>query len=174
MVSVNFAKLSVGRPIKYMDLGTMEKYREKAIKLLEQMIRSKGEDPKDYVIRDILPKTDLGFANEEWKVSYSSAYSEETLVNVKLEEKFISIYGYANLSPQPKTTVLKFKKGVKELYVLNVQQHYIFEIPIIYFDPIGYAENDQMIISGIANATGTDNPIFFGYVAEPANKTIST
>ena len=86
MVSVSFAKVSIGRPIKYMHLDSMEEYRQKAIALLEQMIRSKGEDPKDYVIRDILPKTDLGFTNEEWKVSYSSAYSEETLVNVKLEE----------------------------------------------------------------------------------------
>lgn len=173
MVAVNFAKISIGRPIDYMDLDTMERYREKAISLLEQMIRSKGKEPSDYVIRDILPKTDLGFAQEEWKVSYSSAYTEETLVDITLKEKFVAIYGYTNLNPQPKTVVLKFKKGVDVLYLLNVQPLYIFEKPVCYFDPIGYGENDQMIVTGIANATGTDNPVLLGVVAELVSKTIS-
>lgn len=152
----------------------IQNIREVAKAALEEAIRAKGKNPADYTITDILPKTDLGLTNEEWKHTFATAYTEEDFVNKTLEdEKFIVLYGYTNLSPDPKTLYFKFYKGASVEKVVHVQAAYIQEEPIVYFDPQVWAEGDKMKIVLYGKATGDDYPVFLGLVAQVKGERIT-
>jgi hypothetical protein len=68
-------------PARELRLETIIQARDEAVRILQDLIRTRGKDPRAYVIRDILPKTDLGLSNEEWKISYTSAYTWEDKVD---------------------------------------------------------------------------------------------
>ena len=152
----------------------VQNMRELAKAELMKAIEAKGKNPADYAITDILPKTDLGLDNEEWKHTFSTAYVEEPFVDKTVEdEKFIVIYGYTNLSPDPKTLYFTFYKGASIDKVVHVQALYAQEEPYAYFDPEVWSEGDSMRIMLYGKAVGDDYPVFLGFVAQPKGERIT-
>ena len=160
-------------PKEELEISDLKKYRDTALSQLESLIRSVGKDPKDYIFRDILPKTDLGLANEEWRITYTTAYAWETKVNITLpSDKFIVFYGYTNLSGSPKTVAIKFYKGAIPIELIQVENLYPYVEPVGYFKPFGYREADILKIDFYGTATGDDKPVLRGVVAELKSVTI--
>jgi len=148
--------------------------RQEAVRVLTEAIKARGKDPKAYVIRDILPKTDLGLTNEEWKISYTSAYAWEAKINKTMEEdKFIVFFGYTNNSATPKTLALKFYKDVTPIEVIEVENLNAYMEPIGFFTPLVWSESEGLKIEFYGNATGDDYPVLRGFVAELRKKTIA-
>lgn len=152
----------------------IQKIREMAKEELEKAIRAKGKNPEDYIITDILPKDDLGLANNEWKHTFSAAYTEETWINKTLDDDvFMTFYGYANASAVPKTLYVKYMRGASTEKVFHVQHVYTQMEPIAYHEPITYSESDTLKVLLYGNATGEDYPILLGLVAMPRSKRIT-
>jgi hypothetical protein len=126
------------------------------------------------VIRDILPKDDLGLTNNEWKVSYTGAYGWEAKISLTLpEDKFVAFYGYQNNSAAPKTLALKFYKDTIPVEVIQVENLYTYAEPVGFFTPMGWAESEGLKIEFYGNAAGDDYPVLRGLVAELRKKTIA-
>jgi hypothetical protein len=160
-------------PKNEMKFEDLLKAREASINLLTSLIKERGKSPNGYVIRDILPKTDLGLANEEWKISYTSAYTWETKIDKTLEDdKFIVLYGYHSNSAVPKTTAIKFFVDVRPIEVIEVENLYTYMEPIGFFTPLGWSEGEVLRIDFFGNSTGDDYVVLRGFVAERKSKTI--
>jgi hypothetical protein len=171
---IEVAKISYAKPVSGVTVQQVQEYKQKAIKLLENMIRKKGKKPEDFIVRDVLPKTDLGLTNEEWSISYSAAYTEEEKINKTLgDDEFLVIYGYANDYPTPKTLYIKLTRGSVPIKIIHTQAIHLQEIPIGFFEPEGWAEGETIKVAFYGNATGTDRPILLSLWAEPKEKTIS-
>ncbi len=130
---------------------------------------------KDVVVRDILPSTDLGFTNEVWEETISTANSWTTLVNTTVSsDKCYMFFGVKNVNASPKIVALKFSKGavVKDIWHF---QDMLTEptVEAISDILIFYGKEEPMKIEYYAQATGTDNLIIRGFVAEPRGKRIA-
>ncbi len=160
-------------PMKEIELKTVITNRDMAVKKLKEAIAARGKKPEAYVIRDILPKTDLGFANEEWKISYTSAYAWETKVNLTLpEDKFIVLFGFHNNAANPLTLAIKFYKDVIPIEVVQVENLYAYDEPIGFFTPLVWSESETLKIEFYGKAAGDDYPVLRGFVAELKKKTV--
>jgi len=160
-------------PKNEMKFEDLLKAREASVNLLKSLIKDRGKSPDGYVIRDILPKTDLGLTNEEWKISYTAAYTWETKIDKTLEDdKFIVLYGYQNNSAVPRTTAIKFFVDVRPIEVIEVENLYTYMEPIGFFTPLGWSEGEVLRIDFIGNSTGDDYVVLRGFVAERKSKTI--
>lgn len=165
--------LSLSAPSAELDKPQVDNIKARAIDLLKKAIAARGKNPDDFIIRDLLP-TDLGASNDEWKVSYASAYTDTTIFNTTLpEDKFIVIFGVANGDANPGTTKLKFWVGTVPARIISLQDVYVEEVPKKYFDPIIWIESQALKIEGYSNRTGDEVLIFKGYVAEPKGKNVS-
>jgi len=161
-------------PADELELSTIIKARDVAVDLLKSAIKNRGKDPNNYVIRDILPKTDLGLANEEWKISYTNAYTWETKINLTLpEDKFIVLYGVQVNSAVPKTTAIKFYKDINPIDVIEIENLYTYDNPIGFFTPIVWSESETIRIDFYGNSSGDEYIVFRGFVAELKRKTIT-
>ena len=161
-------------PIDELTVEDLKRYRDAALAELERLIRSVGKNPSDFIFRDILPAKDLGFSTDEWKITYSSANTWQKLVDKTLpENKFIVFFGYTNKSANPKTVAVKFYAGAVPKDVIQVERLYTKDDPTGYFKPFGYKEGEEMVIEFYGNATGDDEPILFGVVAELKGTTIA-
>lgn len=148
--------------------------RHEAARILVNLIKARGKKPEAYVIRDILPKTDLGLENEEWKITYSAAYAWERKINLTVpEDKFVVFYGYQNNSAAPKTLAVKFYKDVTPIEVIQVENLYTYAEPIGFFTPLGWGESEGLAVEFYGNAAGDDYVVLRGLVAELRKKTIA-
>jgi len=154
------------RPIRYLNLYTLEYYRKRALSTLEGLILECDKNPSEYTVREVTAKDLIN--NEEWIINYNNKYTEEKIISVELpEDKFVVFYGYANLSTIPKTLSLKFTdKENKTTYYIPVLHVYAFQDKVGYFDIIGYKEKEQINVFGVANDKGQDKFILLGFVAE--------
>ena len=144
-MAVEVAKVSYAKPIVGLTVQMQQEYKQKAIALLQDMIRRKGKNPADFVIRDVLPSTDLGFSNEEWTHTYSSSYTEETYFTKTLDDdNFLVVYGYANNYQTPRTLYMKFVKGSVPVKIIHTQAVHIQEVPIAFFEPEGWMEGEKI------------------------------
>jgi hypothetical protein len=162
-------------PFKEVELRTIIQGRDVAVKTLEDAIKNRGKRPDAYVVRDILPKTDLDLANEEWKISYGSAYTWETKVNLTLpEDKFVVLFGVAfRKGATPKTLAIKFYKDVNPIGVIQVENLYAYDEPVGFFGPLVWSEAEGLRIEFYGNAAGDDYVVLRGFVAELKRKTIT-
>jgi hypothetical protein len=173
VVCVSVARYVV--PFKELELSTIIKARDASVQMLRDAIRARGKNPEAYVIRDILPKTDLGLANEEWKISYTSAYTWETKINLTLpEDKFVVLYGVAfRRGATPKTLAIKFYKDVNPIAVIQVESLFAFDEMIGFFGPFVWGEAETLRIDFYGSAAGDDSVVLRGFVAELKRKTIT-
>jgi len=161
-------------PFAEVKLDDVIKARQEAVRLLTEAIKARGKDPGAYVIRDILPKTDLGLANEEWKISYASAYAWEKKIDVTVpEDKFIVFFGYANYSATPKTLAIKFYKDVTPIEVVEVEGLYAHREKVGFFTPLVWSESEGLKVEFYGNAAGDDYVVLRGFVAELKRKTVA-
>jgi len=161
-------------PMAEIKLEDVIRARTVAVDYLKDAIKARGKSPDAYVIRDVLPKTDLGLANEEWKISYTSAYTWESKIDKTMEEdKFIVIFGYQNHSAAPKTLAIKFYKDVTPIEVIQVENLYAHEEKIGFFTPMVWSESEKIKVEFYGNAAGDDNTVFRGFVAELRRKTVA-
>ena len=168
--------MTVVIPRSDLTLEKIEQLRQITIRGIEEAIKSKGKNPEDYIITDALPKEDFGLPNNEWKITYTAAYTEETKVNLKVpEDKFIGIYGVAIYSAVPITTYIKFKKGVNTLAVYELEKLFMEDVVEGYFKfPIIYRENDDMKIDFHAVKAGDEYIVLKAFVATKEKERIST
>jgi hypothetical protein len=161
-------------PSAELELAKKVGARDAAERLLLDAIKARGKKPENYVVRDILPKTDLGLANEEWKISYASAYAWEAKVDITLpDDKFVAFYGYQNNSAAPKTLAVKFYKDKIPIEVVQVECLYTYAEPVGFFTPMCWSESDGLKIEFYGNAAGDDYPVLRGLTAELRRKTIA-
>jgi hypothetical protein len=148
--------------------------RQEAARILTELIKARAKKPEAYVIRDILPKTDLGLANEEWRISYTSAYTWEAKVTKTLsEDTFVVFYGFQNNAADPKTLAIKFYKDITPIEVIQVENLYTYGEPIGFFTPLGWCESETLKIEFYGKAAGDDFPVLRGFWAELRKKTVA-
>ena len=173
-MAVEVAKVSYAKPVSGLTVQMQQEFKQKAVELLQSLIRKKGKDPADFVIRDVLPKTDLGLTNEEWSHSFSAAYTEETYFTKTLDDdNFLVIYGYANNYPTPKTLYMKLVRGSVPIKIVHTQAIHLQEVPMAFFEPEGWMEGEKITVYVYGDSTGTDKPIPLSLFAEPKEETIS-
>ena len=171
-----FGHVSLSAPVVELRMPELNAVKAKALKLLAELIRKKGKKPEDFVVRDILPATDLGLSTEEWSFTPGTANAWNTFIDRSLpDDRFIVIFAFVNLSPAPKITAVKFWRGSIPERVYQVEHVYAnTEYPVLPFEPIGYSEGERIKVELYATATDTQKPVLRGYIAEPRGETIGS
>ena len=167
--------------VKAKTLGVLGKEEVKAIEqdvkeyLLRVAVERTGVPREKWVIRDLLP-TDLGLSTNEWSFDYSTANDYNQVIDTTLGDRvFIAIFGVAVRDPSPVATVIKFQKAAQVKDIISLEDLYVYEEPVAYFEePIVYEENDDVDIYIYATSTKTgEKLILLGYIAELKGKTIT-
>ena len=154
--------------------------REKAIEALMKAITSKGKNPADYVIRDILPKDDLGMADNKWEETLNSAGAWNNIINKTLgDDEFIVIFGVGNNNKGNEVvTALRIYRGGTPIYLVELEKLYVKQEPVGYFtNPIVFSESDTLKVdlyvpSGVTTPA-TDRVFLLALKAEPKERTIT-
>ena len=166
---------SYGREGFTLRADQIQSIRDKAIEALKNAIIAKGKRPEDYDYVNILPKDDLGLTNDEFKHTFTAAYTDEEYVNRTLgDDEFITIYGYTNINSSPVTLKLSFYNGVSLKKIVHVQASYAQQEPYVFFEPEVWAEGEVMKIEIYGNAASDDYPILLGIVAKPKGSRLSS
>ncbi|RLI99182.1 MAG: hypothetical protein DRP08_07490 [Candidatus Aenigmatarchaeota archaeon] len=162
--------------------------------LIEAAINAKVVTPDNYVVRDILPKTDFGstyYDNEEWETAQNIGGDDwETAVNVSLDgDKLIGFYGALGPSTQG-VVAIRFKEGDAVKDVWQVQSRRVglmtsgatsgtaFEEGFLAIvgenEQIIYAQDSNIVIDfyGTASAAADDTTVLLGRVIERPGKNI--
>jgi len=155
--------------------------REEKIKehLLNVAVQRTGVPRERWVIRDILPATDLGLSTESWSFDYSSANAVNSVISKQLpNRKFIVFYKVSIRDPNPKAVYIKFSTGAtgaKVKDVLHLEDLYVLREPEGYLeDPIIYEEQEWVKIGIYASATKTGEKLILGgFVAELKGEVIT-
>lgn len=143
---------------------------------LEKRAVSQGvvDNVKDLVVRDILPYSDLGFTDEYWAVTLSSATAWNTVgTDTYLDgKKVIGFIGVRILSAKPLGKLFKFSLGdakIKDIW--NIEQLQVSDGIIEGYtkEPVIYNSKDKTNIDEWCGpTTGVDTLVLLGKVAEPA------
>ena len=139
--------------------------------------RMTGLTPDQLVVRNILPKTDLGLTNEYWETPTLTPNDWTNYFTKQLEnQKFVVFYGVADLSPDPKVTALKFKvgsgDGTKTLDVVHLEELFTnSERTDGYLKrPIIYKEQQYVNVDVYSKAAVSEPLVLRGFVVEPAGR----
>jgi len=165
-------------PFSELDIAEIAAIKQQVIDALFSVaMKMTGLTRDQLVIRNLLPKTDLGLTNEYWETPSLTANDWTNYFTKQLaEQQFVVFYGVANLAPDPKATALRFKVGseagtktldvvqLEELYTNTVRTDGFFKRPIIY------KERQYSNVDVYSKATGTDPLMLRGFVAEPAGR----
>jgi len=172
---VNYSYIVPRSEISYEDLGRL---KTDAWNLLGASIASKGESPNNYIIRDILPNTDLGITtatNDNWVFNLTAGDNE--VVSKKLEDDtHIVFVGVAYPDTSKVVSKITFSRGKAEvLAIYQIQKLYAERDPVGYFkQPVAYSGGDTVTITLTATADDTaEQLVLLGYLAEPKGKHIS-
>jgi len=143
--------------------------------LLEITAKQTGIAKEALTVREVMPKTDLGLTNEEWKISFTAAYKKEEKVRVTLpKNKFIGFYGYTNQSADPKTLCVYFATPAKTVDIWQVEKVYTYpNVTGVTREPILFAGGKTMVIRMYGKATADDYPVLKGMVCEPIGELVS-
>jgi len=131
---------------------------------------------KGLVAREVLPKTDLGLTNEEWKISYTAAYTWETKVSKIIKEtQCIVFYAATNLSATPKTLFVRMGLPGVEIAVWNFEKLYTYTENVTGYTlkPVVVLGGKTLEIDFYGRATADDFPVLRGLIAEPKGEVIS-
>lgn len=163
---------SVGVGFATLETAEVSRIRRQAADLLA--IRASevlGLDMTQIVVRDILPKTDLGYTNEIWASAsltantYTPLFTQKTLLSTQL----VCFWGVIDLSPSPSLTGVSFSKGTAQTMVLAqieaalgwTQYPFALIRPTVLYNP-----SDPVLIQGYVNATGVQEVVLLGFEAE--------
>ena len=157
-------------------LGVMTAADIEALKAREGIAGVISELEKSLVVREVLPKTDLGLANEEWKISYTAAYTWEEKVRKTLKDSTcLSFFGATNLSATPKTLYVKFGLPGKDIGVWNFEKLYAYVENVTGYTlaPLVILGGKTLVLQFYGNASGDDLPVLRGFIAEPIGETVT-
>ena len=139
--------------------------------------RMTGLTPDQLVIRNILPKTDLGLTNEYSETPTLTANDWTNYFTRQLNnQQFMVFYAVADLSPDPKATALRFKVGsgggTKTLDVVHLEELFAnSERADGYLKrPIIYKETQYVNVDVYSKAAVSEPLILRGFVVEPAGR----
>lgn len=161
------------REIRTIEVRVEEFLKDLAVK--KGIVKSR----EDALVRDILPKTDLNFSNEDFTVTLSTANAWNTIVDYRLpDKKALAIYGVRLTSSTPKTAGIKFALGAggaKTKEIVQIEQALTTEEKEVIFEkPILYEDSQYMYIQYYAKDTGSDRVVLLGAVVEPQGEVISS
>lgn len=145
-------------------------------KLFDVASRLTGLGREELVVRSILPSTDLGLANETWEATISTANNWNSWISNQLEDqRFVVIYGLANLTADPVTTAIRFSTGANKTKILDVIEYeelYSHRERVDgYFNRYIIYKHKQYVNADLyARATGTERLVLKGYTIEPAGR----
>ncbi len=136
---------------------------------------------EEVAIRDILPHTDLGFANEVWETSALPQYAYSEVVSLRLPpNKLIGFYGVCDLAgglDTGITSVIRFKIGPGKARVLDVWQIQKIETSKektgIADKDIIYENQEYMTVEYYQIDTGVSKVALLGLVAEPKGEVVA-
>lgn len=174
MPDVTIAKTSYIKPIDGLTIEMQQDNKKKAVTLLMDLIKKKGKNPEDYVVRDVLPYTDLGVGSTDvWTYTYVKATTEEDYISHTMaDDRFLVVYGYANASPSPKTLYFKLKRGTVALALVDVETIHLQQTPMGYIEPEGWMEGEKITMVLYGSAAEADKVIPLCLLAEPKDATI--
>ena len=133
-------------------LDTVINTRKEAINALNEALRNYSKPMEQFLIRGIQPADDLGLANDEWKITYDSAYTWEEKINKDIpENQFVVFFGFLNNAADPKTLSAKFYKDISPIHMIQVEDLYGFEQPYGYFKPKVWNENETLKVEFYGN-----------------------
>jgi hypothetical protein len=160
-------------------LGIEESLKSKLVEtaLAKKVVTSAN----DLAIRDILPKTDLGYNNEVWKTATLAEYTYNSVVSMRVPDtKVIGFYGVRDLGGgvgAGVTSIVKFTLGPgksKVIDVWNIQKVETEEEAEGYSDRlIIYGPGEYIGIEFYNLATGNSRVQLLGFVAEPKGEVVA-
>jgi len=166
-------------PIKQLSLADIAAI-EASIKerLLDEASRRLARPKEQLVIRDILPKTDLGLTNEEWVTPSLTANAWTKYFDIKLPDtRFICFYGAANNAADPIVTAVMLKMGPAGATTrgsMELEEIYADEVPVgILDEAVLYRGGDHIYVDCWAKKAGTEPLVLKGMVAEPYGEVVS-
>jgi len=139
--------------------------------------------PDQIAVRAILPKTDLGYADETWQVSLANAGTYNTIVSLTVpSNKVIYVYGFKIPSKEfdPDVSFIRVWKGNELIDVIDVQK--VFDgqeyKEIVLKQAIELNPNDTFKVevylrSGVTTPV-TKNIIVLGFVGEKLGTLITS
>lgn len=135
---------------------------------------------KDLAIRDILPKTDLGYSNEVWATSTLPRYAYSTTASFRVPDtKVIGFLGVEDLAGgigTGVTSVIRFSLGpgkAKVIDVWNIQKIESEKELQGYSDNvIIYGPGEYMGVEFYNVDTGVSKVVLLGFVAEPKGELV--
>jgi hypothetical protein len=135
---------------------------------------------KDLAIRDILPKTDLGYSNEVWATSTLPQYAYSTVASLRVPDtKVIGFLGVQDLAGgigTGVTSVIRFTLGPgksKVVDVWNIQKIESEEELEGFSDKvIVYAPGEYLGVDFYNVDTGVSKVVLLGFVAEPKGELV--
>ena len=148
----------------------------KRIAIAKKVATSENE----LAVRDILPKTDLNYANEVWKTGSLPAFTYSTVSSLRVpDNKVIGFYGVRDLAGgigTGITSVIRFTLGPGKSKVID-----LWQIQKIESEEELEGYSDKMIIYGPGEylgidfyniATGVSNVQLLGFVVEPKGELV--
>lgn len=150
-------------------------------KLLAFAVKETGKNASEFVIRDVLPSTDLGFNSEKWCNQAAHTLSTWAVDFYKElpKTKFVAFYGAVNLSDTPYIILVKFQIGangqtVKD--IISLSRMRAEEAVKCYFEPILYKGAETIYVSMYTDTTIAqygEALELLALVAEPYGEVIS-
>jgi len=136
----------------------------------------------EWVVRDILPKTDLGFNTEKWlnQTAFATADTWQKDWDKELDSNtYVVFYGVELHALNPTIYGIKFKvgsTGATTIDTIQFQKLKLEEVPIGYFDRIIYRKKKHIYVELIADDTtaqyGEEFEIL-GMLCEPYGEVVS-
>ncbi|MEM2525574.1 MAG: hypothetical protein QXI49_05265 [Candidatus Methanomethylicaceae archaeon] len=167
----------------YLTKSEIQARREALARELVRRMVAKGvvKSGDEVAIRDILPKTDLGYTYEKWETASLPAYTYTAVVSQRLPaNKMIGFYGVQDLAgglDTGITAVIRFKIGPGAARVLDVWQIQKIESEKekegISEKDVIYENQEYMTVEFYNVATGVSNVALLGLVAEPKGEVVA-
>lgn len=140
--------------------------------LLDMASKELGVSVDELVVRDLMP-SDIGFSNEDWTVSASTAntYNDFTSTTVA-DNRFIAIYGVAGVDTDIVSAV-RFTSGAKTLDIWSLQEIRALQNRFKAAKrPIILRQNTAIDIDIYATSTGSVTMPLLGRVCELKGRTV--
>lgn len=152
-------------------------------KLIDFAVKETGKKIEDFVVRDIMAKQDLGFANEKWcnqtalvTVDWTKDFSKELP-----KTKFASFYGLVSHADSPYIIGTKYKVGLNGQTTRDVIMHGRMraeDVVKCYHDAVLYKGTETIFVEhyneNSSNIAQYGEALeLLGLVAEPYGEVIS-
>ena len=165
-------------PFSELSPGQAAKIRNDIIQaLVAKAVKELNKPPGLLVVRDILPKTDLDFTNEDWcEVTGSSSAVWETMSSGTMgDERYVGIYGIKADPDAFACSAIKFNIGGadKAIWLLQSLREYDDMVGLCPSGIIIPQNNTYTISRYVLYTLSSSCLILKGVVVEPRGKVIS-